>query len=51
MNVSELYTLFSTEKFLSYLMFHYAAVWDILLKICVLPKHIDKESIPKSDGE
>jgi hypothetical protein len=50
MNVSEPCTLFFTEKFLNYLMFHYAAVWDVLLKICVLPKHADKESLAKSDG-
>jgi hypothetical protein len=50
MNVSEPYTLFSTEKFLIYVMFHYAAGWDELLKICVIPKHTDKESIAKSDG-
>jgi hypothetical protein len=49
MNVSEPYTLLSTEKFLSYIMFHYAAVWDLLLKICVTAKLTVKEIIAKSD--
>ena len=31
-------------------MFPYAALWDVLLKKYVLPKHTDKESIAKSDG-
>lgn len=31
-------------------MFHYAAVWDLLLKMCVLAKHTGKESIAKSNG-
>jgi len=49
MDVSEPYTLFSTEKFLSCVMFHYAAVWDVLLKICVLAKQTD-ESIARNNG-
>jgi len=42
---------FQLRNYLIYVMFHYAAEWDVLLKICVVPKRTDKESIAKSDGE